>query len=196
MKKYLPSHRVWVIASFLVFSLGIMSGWTWWDKQSPQAQYYMLGRVTYMTTGGTPTRFDLAAQYFQKSYASYLEQSQVTDVYSPPASLEIAELALHYRALSLLKMGNAKLAVTAFKDALKLTTEYELARVNLSADEASKIRADRKITQIDFEILFNQQQEQAKQEGKGKPQPGQQGDKQSQDPSKGNNAGKTDRNAL
>lgn len=192
MKKYLPSGRTCVIASFVAFSIGIMCGWTWWDKQSPQAQNYMLGRAAYTTL-----MYDTAVEYFDKSYASYVDQKSTADAFSPAASLEIAELSQHFKALSLVKMGNAKLAVLAFKDALKLTTEYALAQVVLPPDSLAKLRADRKITQIDFEILFNQKQDQAKQEGKGKGnQPGQPGDKQSQDPSKGNNAGKTDRNAL
>lgn len=191
MKKYLPSGRTWVIATFVVFSIGTMCGWNWWDKQSPQVQYYMLGRAAYMTT-----MYDVSVDYFDKSYVSYADQKSAAGPFSPPASLEIAELSQHFKALSLIKMGNAKLAVIAFKEALKLTTEYALAQVNLPPDQIAKLVADRKVTQIDFEILFNQKQEQAKQEGKGKGQPGQPGDKQSQDPSKGPNAGKTDRNAL
>lgn len=191
MKKFLPSGRTWVIASFVVFSIGTMCGWYWWDKQSPQVQNYMLGRTAYMTT-----MYDVAVDYFDKSYVAYGEQKADTSPFSSPASLEIAELSQHFKALSLVKMGNAKLAVIAFKEALKLTTEYALAQVNLPPDQIAKLVADRKITQIDFEILFNQKQEQAKQEGKGKGQPGQPGDKQSQDPSKGPNAGQTDRNAL
>jgi len=191
MRKYLPSHRVWVITSFIVFSIGIMCGWTWWDKQSSQVQYYMLGRAAYMTT-----QYDIAADYFDKSFASYVDQKSTVDSFSPPASLEVAELAQHFKALSFVKMGNAKLAIIAYKDALKLTTEYALSQVDLSPAQLAKLRADRKVTQIDFEILFNQKQDQAQQEGKGKGKPGQPGDKQSQDPSKGNQAGKADRNAL
>lgn len=191
MKKFLPSGRTWVIASFVVFSIGTMFGWYLWDKQSPQVQNYMLGRAAYMTT-----MYDVAVDYFDKSYVSYAEQKADAGPFSPPASLEIAELSQHFKALSLVKMGNAKLAVIAFKEALKLTTEYALAQVKLPPDQIAKLVADRKVTQIDFEILFNQKQDQAKQEGKGKGQPGQPGDKQSQDPSKGPNAGQTDRNAL
>jgi len=191
MKKFLPSGRTWVIATFVVFSIGTMCGWYWWDKQSPQAQHYMLGRAAYMTT-----MYDVAVDYFDKSYVDYADQKSTADAFSPPASLEIAELSQHFKALSLVKMGNAKLAVIAFKEALKLTTEYALSQVTLPPDQIAKLVADRKNTQIDFEILFNQKQDQAKQEGKGKGQQGQPGDKQSQDPSKGPNAGKTDRDAL
>ncbi len=191
MKKFLPSGRTWVIASFVVFSIGTMCGWYWWDKQSPQVQTYMLGRAAYMTT-----MYDVAVDYFDKSYVSYGDQKSDESPFSPPASLEVAELSQHFKALSLVKMGNAKLAVIAFKEALKLTTEYALSQVNLPPDQIAKLVADRKVTQIDFEILFNQKQDQAKQEGKGKGQPGKPGDQQSQDPSKGPNAGQTDRNAL
>lgn len=191
MKKYLPSGRTWVIATFVVFSIGTMCGWNWWDKQSPQVQNYMLGRAAYMTT-----MYDVSVDYFDKSYVSYTDQKSAASPFSSPASLEIAELSQHFKALSLVKMGNAKLAIIAFKEALKLTTEYALAQVSLPPDQIAKLVADRKVTQIDFEILFNQKQDQAKQEGKGKGQPGQPGDKQSQDPSKGPNAGQTDRNAL
>lgn len=191
MKNLLPSLRVTVIASFIIFAAGVMCGWTWWERQSPQAQFYMLGRAAYTTT-----MYDVAVDYFDKSYASYQTQLQAADVFSPPATLELAELSQHFKALSLVKMGNAKLAVLAFKEALRLTTEYALSQVRLTPEETAKLIADRKITQIDFEILFNQKQEMAQQEGKGKGQPGQPGDKPSQDPSKGPNAGQTDRNAL
>ncbi len=193
MKKLIPSGRLWVIASFVVFSIGVMAGWHWWDKQSSQSQSYMLGRAAYMTT-----MYDVAVDYFDKSYASYIEESKKQDMFTPPASLEMAELSQHFKALSLIKIGNAKLAVIAFKESLKLTTEYALSQqVSLPPEMLAKILADRKVTQIDFEILFNQQKQMAEQEGKGKgkPQPGN-GDKPSEDPSKGQQAGKTDRDAL
>jgi tetratricopeptide (TPR) repeat protein len=191
MKKYLPSWRTLVIATFVVFSAGVMCGWNWWDKQSAQTQQYMLGNVAYKTT-----MYEVAVQYFDKSYASYGEESQKVDAFSPPPSLELAELSQHFKALSLIKMGNAKLAIIAFKEALKLTTEYAIGQQNLPPDVIAKLIADRKVTQIDFEILFNQKQDEAKKEGKGKGDPKPGDPKQSNDPSKGQAAGKTDRNAL
>lgn len=192
MKRFLPSWRALVISSFAIFSVGVMCGWTWWERQSPQSQHYMLGRAAYMTT-----KYDLAGEYFDKSYTDYNEAlSHGDDPYSPPPSLELAELSQHFKALSLIKIGNAKNAIITFKEALKLTTDYALSQVHLPKDVMAKVIADRKNTQIDFEILLQQKKEEAQKQGKGKGQPGKPGDKQSEDPSQGNNAGKTDRNAL
>jgi DNA-binding transcriptional regulator YiaG len=140
--------------------------------------------------------YDVASDYFDKSYQDYNDEvAAKPDVFKAPPSLELAELSQHFKALSLIDMGNAKLAVIAFKEALKLTTEEALSKVHLSGDELHKIQQDRKLTQIDFEILLHQRQDIAKQEGKGKGQPGDKtGEKQSSDPS--NAAGKGDRNQL
>ena len=187
--KHLKNGRTLVIASFAVFWIGLMCGWTWWDKQTPQAQNYLLGRTAYITT-----MYDAAVDYFDHSYADYLDEvSAKQDFFTAPASLEMAELSQHFKALSLIKMGNSKLAVISFKEALKLTDERSLSQLKLSPDLHTKLLADRKITQIDFEILFHQKPQLAKGEGKGKGK-GDDGEKQSEDPS--NNAGKMDRDKL
>ncbi len=40
---YLKSGRTWAMASFAVFIVGLMSGWTLWDQQTDQYRYYKLG---------------------------------------------------------------------------------------------------------------------------------------------------------
>jgi hypothetical protein len=192
--KLLKDMRLWVVASYAVFAVGLMAGWTWWDKQSPQYQDYMLGRAAFSTT-----MYDRAVMYFDRSYADYNasrngEAGTVQSHLVAAPSLEIAELSEHFKALSLINMGNAKLAVLTFKEALRLTSEYALALEPHAQAELDKLHADRKITQIDFEILFHQQQQLAKKEGKGKDK-SDNGEKQSDDPS-GNQAGKGDRNKL
>jgi hypothetical protein len=189
--KYLKSGRLWVIASFALFTASLMCGWTWSEYQTAQSRDYMLGRAAYMTT-----MYDAAADYFDKSYQDYNDElAGKPNVFKAPPSLELAELSQHFKALSLINMGNAKLAIIAFKESLKLTTEAALGEVHLSGDGLHKIQQDRKLTQIDFEILLHQKQDMAKQEGKGKGQPSdKKGEKQSDDPS--NAAGKGDRNQL
>ena len=193
--KLLKDMRLWVMASYAVFCIGLLSGWTWWDKQTDQYRDYMLGRAAF-----TATMYDLSAQYFDKSYSYYLAQTsgasaQDLTVLAAPPSLEMAELSQHFKALALINMGNAKLAVIAFKEALKLTTDYALYQQKLDQATVEKLRADRKTTQIDFEILFHQQEQLAKKEGKGKNE-GPADEKQSDDPSKGNQAGKNAREEL
>ncbi|MGH9550173.1 MAG: hypothetical protein ACRD3W_12400, partial [Terriglobales bacterium] len=116
-------------------------------------------------------------------------------LYTAPPSLEQAELAQHFKALALIKMGNAKLAVITFKEGLKLTTDEALSHVQLSPDDLKKVKDDRRTTQVDFEILFRQKPQMAKQEGKGKgDKPGD--EQQSENPAQGNQAGKSDRDQL
>jgi tetratricopeptide (TPR) repeat protein len=189
--KHIKNMRLWTIASFVLFSTGLMCGWTFWDNQTDQYRHYMLGRGAYLTT-----MYDQAVEYFDQSYNDYTVQSAAKqDPVTAPPSLEMAELSQHFKALSLDKMGNAKLAIGAFKEALKLTNEYALSQLQLPADLLKKVAADRKITQIDFEILLRQKQNLAKKEGKGK-DGSDNGEKQSEDPSKGNQAGKGDRDQL
>jgi hypothetical protein len=189
--KYVKNARFWVITSFALFLISFMCGLICWDQQTDQYRHYMLGRTAYLTT-----RYDLAVQYYDQSYGDYQAQvSQRPDPFTPPPSLELAELSQHFKALSLIKMGNAKLAVAAFKDALKLTNAYALSLKSLPPEVVRKLMADRKVTQIDFEILFHQKQNLAKQEGKGKDK-GDDGAKQSEDPATGNQAGKGDRDQL
>jgi hypothetical protein len=145
------------------------------------------------------TMYDLSVQYFDRSFADYQKQSAarpdlLAEPLRLPPSLEMAELSQHFKALSLINMGNFDLAVIAFKEALKLTNEYALSKTALDPATMKKVLADRKITQIDFEILFHQQEQLAKKEGKGKAQE-KKGDKQSDDPG-GNKAGKGDRETL
>lgn len=194
--KYLTNGRAWIVASFAVFWILLMAGWTWWDRQTPQAQYHMLGALAYKTVS-----YDLANEYFDKSLADYQERTRKTSAggtaafLEAPGSLEMAQLSLHMKALSLLKMKDGKTAVLTFKEALKLTTDQALSKANLDAATLGKLREDRRAIQINLEILFQQQPQMAKQEGKGKGgKPGE--GKQSEDPSQGPNAGKMDRNAL
>ncbi len=190
----LKNSRLWVIASYAVFCIGLMTGWTWWDKQSDQYKDYAIGRAAFMTT-----MYDLSVQYFDRSFADYQKHASnrpdlLTAPLAVPPSLEMAELSQHFKALSLINMGNFDLAVIAFKEALRLTNENALSKLTLEPATLRKVLAYRKVTQIDFEILFHQQEQLAKKEGKGKPE-GNKGDKQSDDPG-GNKAGKGDRETL
>jgi hypothetical protein len=160
----------------------------------------MLGTLAYKTVS-----YDLAVEYFDKSFDDFQSRMKETNLasgvepkfFDAPGSLEMAQLSLHLKALSLIKMKDGKTAVLTFKEALKLTTDQALAKIgNIDPATLGKLKEDRRAVQINLEILFQQKPEMAKQEGKGKG--GKTGDgKQSEDPSKsGPNSGKMDRNAL
>jgi tetratricopeptide (TPR) repeat protein len=187
--------RFWVITSFVLFSISFLTGWTLWDRQSDQWRHYMLGRTAYVTT-----LYNLASDYFDQSFADYQtargeHETALKAALDNPASLELAELSQHFKALALVKMGNFKLAVVTFKEALALTDELALSHESLTPDQIKKVQADRKVTQVDFEILFHKEEQLAKKEGKGGDK-GDQEEKTSEDPSKGNQAGKGDRDQL
>lgn len=185
-----------VLVSFALFSLLFLAGLKLWFSQSEQWRQYQLGWLAYRAS-----QYQMAVDYFDQSYENYQRLRFSTDPSTPPASLELAELAMHFKGLALVKQGTeggAKLAVLAFKEALKLTTVYELdaSGLNLSRSTVRKLEADRNITKQDLEILFHNQPQKAQKEGKGRGDKGEKGDKQSEDPSKGNAAGKEDRNKL
>lgn len=190
--RILKSGRTWVLVTFAVFTVAFMLGWTWWEQQTPQAREYMLGRMAYRTT-----LYNVAVDYFDRSYADYLERiSQKTDFFTAPGSIEMAQLSQHFKGLALIKMGNARLAVVTFKEALKLTTEHALSQLALSDGLLTKLNADRKNVQMNLEILYQNNPALARAEGKGKGAAGKEGDelKAAQDPS--NTAGKTNRDKL
>lgn len=191
---YLKNPRSWVLASFLVGFILTFSGWMLWENQSAQTIWYNRGLIAYNTGN-----YDLAVENFDKSFAAY--QSALSEKKSPLVagpSVEQAALAQFHKFKALLKMKNGKLAVISIKESLKVSTELNLSRFQLDEAELKRIREQRIIAQTDLEILFKQQQQMAEQEGKGKGnKPGKPGeDKQAQDPSKGSNPGKTNRDAL
>lgn len=193
MMKYLKNPRSWVIASFLLGFALSMTGWVWWENQTPQTQHYNRGLIAYNTGN-----YDLAVQHFDRSVGEFNNGiSEKSTAFKAPASVEMAALAQFHKFKALLKMKNAKLAVVAVKESLKLTTAKNLAQYQLSEATLKKIQEDRLVAQTDLEILFKQQEEMAKQEGKGKGQgKPQQGEKQSEDPGNQQGSGKGNRNQL
>lgn len=193
--KYLANKKYWVIASFLLGFILTMSGWVLWENQSQQTYWYNRGLIAYNTGN-----YDLAVENFDRSYTAY--QSALSEKGSPlaaPPSVEQAAQAQFHKFKALLKMKNGKLALVAIKESLKVSTALNLSRFKLDEAELKRIQEQRIIAQTDLEILFKQQKEMAEGEGKGKgKKPGQPGDsdKQAQDPSKGTNPGKTNRDAL
>ncbi len=110
-------------------------------------------------------------------------------------SLEQAQLALFHKANALLKLGNAELALATFKDSLRICTDLALSESGLNEADASTIRQQRIDTETDLEILLQANEKLAKGEGKGKSKPGE-GEKKSEDPAKGDQAGKDPRDSL
>lgn len=185
--------RTGVLASFVIFSVGILSGMNYWLSQTEQWRQYQLGWLSYRTS-----QYVSAVEYFDVSYSEYQKMRAVPQsTFTAPPSLEIAELSQHFKALALVKQGtdgSVKLAVLTFKEALKLTTSYAMKEAGLDQATVAKLERDRSFTQQDLEILFHNQPQQAKKEGKGRGDKA--GEKQSEDPAKGNPAGKQDRESL
>lgn len=192
MLKHLKNPRSWVIISFLLGFMLSMTGWVWWELQTPQTQWYNRGVIAYNTGN-----YDLAVNNFDKSIAEFAKDPNTKGAFTAPNSVEMAALAQFQKFKALLKMKNGKLAVIAIKEALKLSTDLNLAKYKLSDTQLQKIKEDRIVFQTDLEILFHQQKDLQEQEGKGKGnKPGQPGDKPADDPSKGSGSGKTPRDAL
>lgn len=192
--KHLKNPRSWVILSFLVGFALTMTGWVWWESQTPQTQWYNKGLIAYNTGN-----YDLAVQNFDRSVVEFnANDSTESSAIKAPASVEMAALAQFHKFKALLKMKNAKLAVVAIKESLKLTTEMNLKRYALPQSDLRRIQEQRIDAQTDLEILFKQQEQMAQQEGKGGNKPGQpqQGDKQSEDPGNQPGSGKGNKNQL
>jgi hypothetical protein len=188
------SWRKAVLASFAIFSLSLLAGMNFWMEQSEQWRQYMLGRMVYTTAA-----YDQAVDYFDVSYSNYQQLLAANSgAFTAPPSLEIAELSQHFKALALAKEGtegSVKMAVLAFKEALKLTTEDALKDAGLSQSEVRKIRKDRSFTQQDLEILFHSQPKQVESQGKGRDK-GSPSDKKGDDPTKSNPPGQESRDQL
>lgn len=191
--KHLKNPRSWVIASFLLGFVLSMTGWVWWENQTPQTQWYNRGLIAYNTGN-----YELAVENFDKSFAAFqAAKKEKNSAFEAPASVEMAAQAQFQKFKALLKMKNGKLAVIAAKESLKLSTSYNLGQFKLSESELKRIYEQRIIVQTDLEILFKQEQQMAEQEGKGKGnKPGKPGDKPADDPSNGSAAGKSPRDAL
>ncbi len=196
MMKHLKSPRTWISAGFLAGLALTMLGWTWSAKEMPQTVSFNQGMVAYNSGN-----YDIAVQAFDRSLNEFQsgtgDKPSSADYFQPAPSLSQAADAQFYKFMALLKMKNAKLALIAVKEALKLTTDENLSHYALSSKEMAAIKEQRIVYQTDLEILFKQKKEMQDGEGKGKnggqPKPG---DKQSEDPSNGQNAGKTPRDAL
>jgi len=199
MMKYIKSPRTWIIAGFLAGLSLTMLGWTWSAQELPQTVLFNQGMVAYNSGN-----YDIAVQAFDRSLNEYQNggkssnKPSAADNFQPAPSLVQAADAQFYKFMALLKMKNAKLALIAVKEALKLTTDENLSHYALSPAQVSEIKEQRIVYQTDLEILFKQKKEMQDGEGKGKPGEGQPkpGDKQSEDPSSGQQAGKTPRDSL
>ena len=199
--------RTFVIVTFSLFAVSIVTGQIMYASPTEQWQYYEAGRNAYLSL-----HFEEAKLYFRRSLAAYDTAARSgPSFFAAPASLEMEELAQHFIALGLVKKGtegDMKDGVVAFKDTLKLTTDK--AKVDLLAsakefiapnaksdqdliDAWTKIALDRQLDQQNIEILFNNQPQMAEQEGKGKGKPS----KDKKDgPASGSKSGKDDRDEL
>ncbi len=197
--KHLKNPRSWVIVSFLVGFVLTMGGWYLWEQQTPQTRWYNRGMIAYNSGN-----YSVAIEDFDRSVSAFNDAlNQKQDPLTAPPSLEMAQLAQCHKFLALLKMKNGQLAIVAVKEGLKSSTDWNISHYiehfPLSDAERKKIGEDRLNCQTDLEILFHQQKDKADGEGKGKGKQqsqAQQGEKQSEKPDNGPQAGKTPRDAL
>ena len=204
MKKLLKNLVFLTVGLFLVGVAVTMGAWVWNDSQTTQTAFYNRGLVAYVLGAN-----DLALKDFDLSYADYnAKVGAVIGMADAPPSLEQAELSREHAALALVKMKQIEPAVLAYKECLRLTSDWYLSKHQVLPGEAdpakivataAKIKEDGKDCAINLEILFHQQQQQADQEGKGKGEgqgkgKGKDGDKSSDDPS--DSAGKQSRDGV
>jgi hypothetical protein len=171
-------------------------------SQTPQWQDYMQGRFLYTFT----LQYSSALEAFTRSLQDYQTAMTVKDdPFRGRPSLEMAELALHFKALAEMKMGTEgkmKDALVDLNQALALTIkeELDLAELDGRLDPAlrTKVEKDRLDDQVNVEILQNNKPKLAKGQGKGKGKPDDGEGEKSDDPSKpgGNSAGKPTREEL
>ncbi|MDR3616621.1 MAG: hypothetical protein P4L53_23880 [Candidatus Obscuribacterales bacterium] len=171
-------------------------------SQTPQWQDYMQGRFLYTFT----LQYSSALEAFTRSLQDYQTAMTVKDdPFRGRPSLEMAELALHFKALAEMKMGTEgkmKDALVDLNQALALTVKEELDLAELDGRLAPALRAkiekDRLDDQVNVEILQNNKPKLAKGQGKGKGKPDDGEGEKSDDPAKpgGNSAGKPTREEL
>lgn len=138
---------------------------TW---RSPQVSYYNAG-IAALEQGDMETAlkaFDVSLE----SYRRQKDRNALEQALLPDPSLEVAALAHKNRALIFIMMQKPDQAVLAFKESLKLNPGD--ATVRGMANE-SKLTEDAFVVKYDLELLFKKNPEQAKGQGKGKPQDGQ-----------------------
>jgi hypothetical protein len=181
MKKDNFWWRPFVLVTFALFTISMVSGLILQGSTTEQWQYYEAGRKAYLNL-----QCEQAAEDFRASLADYHQRVASGPVFfTASGSLEMAALATHFSALCLVKKGTANdlaNAVLTFNDGLMLTTDKAIADLiptemsviaanpATSADvltALAKIRRDRRIDQIDLEILYRNQKELAEKEGKG-----------------------------
>jgi hypothetical protein len=207
--------RYFVAASFVVsiaassFYLHLL------HEQTPQWQDYAEGRLFYKTL-----QYSQALEAFNRSLQDYQAAlAMKDDPFRGRPSLEMAELALHFKALSEIKMGTEGKMKDALEDlnlSLAMTTKEELdlaEREGLLGPPLSpllkgdgplppilraKIETDRLDDIVNVEILQNNKPKLAKGQGKGKGKPEDGEGEKSDDPSQpgGNSAGKPSREEL
>jgi hypothetical protein len=196
------SWRYFVAASFVLSVAAISFGLHLLHAQTPQWRDYMQGRLYY----GPTIQYSQALEAFDRSLQDY--QAALTakdDLFQGRPSLEMAELALHFKALAEMKMGTEGKMKDALEDlnlSLAMTTrnELDLAEYEGRLDPAvrAKVEKDRLDDQVNVEILQNNKPKLAKGQGKGKGKPEDGEGEKSDDPSQpgGNSAGKPSREEL
>lgn len=163
----------WLLAGLIagLFSLYYGLGLALW--RSPQVEYYNLGMQAY-TQGDMQT----AAKAFDRSFAAYRgsqDRTWLQRFVYPKPDPELAALAQFEKGKALIRLQQLPQAVDALKTSLKLNPGDGYA--GMSVEDANRMHEEALNVKYDLELLFKNNPNLAQQEGKGKGNGQQQGNK-------------------
>jgi hypothetical protein len=201
MSKFIQKGwRYFVVTTFVLSVAATSICLNFFYSQTPQWQDYTQGWFLYRFT----IQYSWALQAFDRSMQDYDRALLLKDdPFTGRPSLELAELALHFKALAEIKMGTKDKMHDALDDlnrTLTLTIKTELDQAEkdgrLDPSVRAQVEKDRQDDQVNVEILQNNKPQLAKGQGKGKGQPEEGDGKDGDDPNGGNSAGKPTREEM
>jgi|AGTN01.3.fsa_nt_gi hypothetical protein len=194
MKIFANKTRLWLVAALVTGLLVFGSGFKLLSWQDSQVGFYNQGLAAYQS-GDAKT----ALQFFDKSLGVYRQRTRLTwseRFFYPAANREYAALASFHKAKALLHLRQAEPAVEAFKESLRLNPGNSYDKLagfeHASQKDVNRLTEEALVVKYDLELLFKNNKQMADGQGKGKPKPGQPGDKKQpgqqpgQQPGKGN----------
>lgn len=203
MSTFLKKGWLYFVATTFVLSIAATSSYLHLlHSTTPQWRDYMQGRFYYVFN----VKYSQSLEAFERSLQDYRDAlAQGQEPLQGRPSLELAELALHFKALAEIKMGTDGKMKDALDDinlSLTMTVKDELDKAEkdgrLDPALRSKVEKDRLDDQVNAEILQNNKPKLAKAQGKGRGKPADGDGQKMDDPSQpgGNSAGKPSREEL
>ncbi len=193
LKLFRRRRNRWLALGSFLGALMLLGGMHLHSYKNVQAEAYNAGLVAYQAGD-----MEKAVQLFDRSVDAYRSAGQANALDSavyPQPDRALAALADFQKAKALLQLKKAPAAVDALKESLALNPGNGY-KSDISAAEAERLAADARFTQYDLELLFKNNPDQAKQQGKGKGNPGKPSDKQLPGTEPGDQPGKGDRNNI